>query len=86
MKNKEIINEAQKYIEQNKIEKNTYQVEKAFIDGAKMALKQIKNLNIPDVSGLLFAYEMRTNNNRLPTKTERLAKVQIKQFLANYKR
>ena len=43
MKNKELRLKAQEYIETEKIDKNTYQVEKAFIDGAKMALQQVKN-------------------------------------------
>lgn len=43
MKNKELRLKAQEYIEAEKIDKNTYQVEKAFIDGAKMALQQVKN-------------------------------------------
>lgn len=53
---------------------------------AAWATEVVKNLNLQNVSDLLFAYEMRTNNNRLPTKSVALANTQIKQFLANYKR
>ena len=46
MNNKELQIKAEKYIEENGIDKNTYAIEKAFRDGAKMIL----NLNIPVVS------------------------------------
>jgi len=44
---KRIKKEAEQYIEENKIERNSYQIEKAFIDGAK---RVVKLLNIDFVS------------------------------------
>lgn len=51
MDNKVLRAKAQDYIEENGIDKNTYQVEKAFIDGAKMVLSNSSN-DIQNVIGI----------------------------------
>ena len=43
MNNKELRVKAQDYTEENGINRNTNQIEKAFIDGALMILNQAKN-------------------------------------------
>lgn len=43
MTNKEISQQAENYIEENNIQQNTYAIEKAFRDGAKMVLNTVKN-------------------------------------------
>jgi len=50
MNNKELQIKAEKYIEENGIDKNTYAIEKAFRDGAKMILNLGQELPIHNVS------------------------------------
>ncbi len=50
MNNKELQKQAENYIEENGINKNTYAIEKAFRDGAKMILNQGQSLPIDSVS------------------------------------
>jgi len=52
MTNTELREAAQNYIEENNITSNTYEIEKAFIDGAKL-LRDKANVNNDGVSYLL---------------------------------
>lgn len=58
MNNKELQIKAEKYIEENGIDKNTYAIEKAFRDGAKMILNLGQELPIHNVSNCLGFEEM----------------------------
>lgn len=48
MNNTELRKEAQKYIEENNIVSNTYEIEKAFIDGAKLLRDKPVNNGVSD--------------------------------------
>ena len=50
MNNKDLQKEAENYIESNNITKNTYAIEKAYRDGAKMIMNQGQPLPIYNVS------------------------------------
>jgi len=54
MDNKELRVQAQNYIEDNGITKNTNQIEKAFIDGALMMKNQAKKNEVLDIVSKSF--------------------------------
>ena len=61
MINKEIRKKAQEYIEENNIQKNTYEIEKAYVDGAKMLKDQV----VIQQRDLLLAFEKFRNGHIL---------------------
>lgn len=84
MNNKELQIKAEKYIEENDIDKNTYAIEKAFRDGAKMILNLGQELPIHNVSKR-FLFKYRSTGKELVVKLiAKNLKEAMKEFIENY--
>lgn len=87
MTNTELRKEAEKYIEENNIVSNTYEIEKAFIDGAKFLRDkaEVNNSDLDDVINTLDKMVSMLENTKPKSWRDKINAIgYIKHILSDY--